>query len=274
MVMLFTEPPALACSVQRCRRLRRLATGFDVPFGLARRSSLVGQAVPHVTYGLHHRLQAYRGQTCTQSLDVCVDRSLVNGGVIAPQFAANLGSAVHLLGVCHEEVQEAKFCRPHLDSGFTPTHGNFDLQPCGAECEGSQTDGFVRELRGPPPQHGLHTGDKFTWRKRFCHVVICTRFRGKKPRQIQTLCLRARGAVARGFTLIELLIVVALFGIMIVLAAPAMQEAILDMRIRSNASEIQMDLMLAKSEAAKRKGCWRAVSPRCGMPSRGGLNRA
>ena len=79
-----------------------------------------------------------------------------------------------------------------------------------------------------------------------------TRFRGKKPRQIQTLCLRARGAVARGFTLIELLIVVALFGIMIVLAAPAMQEAILDMRIRSNASEIQMDLMLAKSEAAKR----------------------
>lgn len=55
-----------------------------------------------------------------------------------------------------------------------------------------------------------------------------------------------------GFTLIELIITLTIAGILIALAAPAMQTFILDQRLTTQANDFIADLNLARSEAVRR----------------------
>lgn len=56
----------------------------------------------------------------------------------------------------------------------------------------------------------------------------------------------------RGFSLIELLIVMAIAGVLAVVAAPSMTEMIAGVRLRSAASDMLASLLYARSEAIKR----------------------
>lgn len=55
-----------------------------------------------------------------------------------------------------------------------------------------------------------------------------------------------------GFTLIELIVTLTIAGILIALAAPAMQTFIQDQRLTNQANEFIADLNIARSEAIKR----------------------
>lgn len=57
-----------------------------------------------------------------------------------------------------------------------------------------------------------------------------------------------------GFTLVELIITLTIAGILIALAAPAMQTFIQDQRLTNQANEFIADLNIARSEAVKRGG--------------------
>lgn len=57
---------------------------------------------------------------------------------------------------------------------------------------------------------------------------------------------------AIGFTLIELIVTLTIAGILIALAAPAMQTFIQDQRLTNQANEFIADLNIARSEAIKR----------------------
>lgn len=56
-----------------------------------------------------------------------------------------------------------------------------------------------------------------------------------------------------GLTLVELLLVVAVFGIVIALAAPSFKNMILMQRLRGATAELVTDLQFARSEAAARR---------------------
>lgn len=56
----------------------------------------------------------------------------------------------------------------------------------------------------------------------------------------------------KGFTLAELLIVVAITGILAALAAPAFSDLIKSQKVKSMATDINVSLMRARSEAVKR----------------------
>lgn len=59
-------------------------------------------------------------------------------------------------------------------------------------------------------------------------------------------------AVQRGFTVIELMIIVAIAGVLSVVAIPYMQDLISNQRVRAAVTEMQLSLLLARSEAIKR----------------------
>lgn len=54
-----------------------------------------------------------------------------------------------------------------------------------------------------------------------------------------------------GFTIVELLIALAIVGILLAVAAPAMRDAIMNNRISGQASDFIADVALARSETAK-----------------------
>lgn len=58
----------------------------------------------------------------------------------------------------------------------------------------------------------------------------------------------------RAFTMIELMVAVALAAVMTSMASPWIRSTIQNSRIKTVASDIHLDLMLARSEAAKRNG--------------------
>lgn len=55
-----------------------------------------------------------------------------------------------------------------------------------------------------------------------------------------------------GFTLVELIVVMAILGIVITLAVPAMQELSLTQRVKQAAAALHSSLVFARSEAVKR----------------------
>jgi type IV fimbrial biogenesis protein FimT len=55
-----------------------------------------------------------------------------------------------------------------------------------------------------------------------------------------------------GFTIIELMLTIAVLGIIVTLAVPSFNNFILKTRVNSASTEIQMSLLLARSEAVKR----------------------
>jgi len=60
--------------------------------------------------------------------------------------------------------------------------------------------------------------------------------------------------VARGFSLVELMVVVAIIGLLLLVAFPAYTEWIQSSRIRTAAETIQSGLQLARAEAVRRNG--------------------
>jgi type IV fimbrial biogenesis protein FimT len=64
--------------------------------------------------------------------------------------------------------------------------------------------------------------------------------------------LPARRLPPRGLTLIELMIALALIAILLALAAPSLQEAMMSIRITGHTNDLMGDLAVARSEAVKR----------------------
>jgi type IV fimbrial biogenesis protein FimT len=55
-----------------------------------------------------------------------------------------------------------------------------------------------------------------------------------------------------GFTIIELMMTLAILGVILMIAAPSFNDLALKSRVSSAATEIQLSLLLARSEAVKR----------------------
>lgn len=64
----------------------------------------------------------------------------------------------------------------------------------------------------------------------------------------------ARKGATRGFSLVELMVVIAIIGLLLLVAFPAYMEWIQNSRIRTAAETIQNGLQLARVEAVRRNG--------------------
>lgn len=81
---------------------------------------------------------------------------------------------------------------------------------------------------------------------------VCLNIPLVKPLVCQTIPFVRLYKYGNGFTLIELIITLTIAGILIAIAAPAMQTFILDQRLTTQANEFIADLNIARSEAIHR----------------------
>ena len=65
--------------------------------------------------------------------------------------------------------------------------------------------------------------------------------------------LRSPGALA-GFTLVELLTVIVVLAVIAAIAMPSLEQALVNQRLRAAGTDLMSSLMLARSEAIKRRG--------------------
>ena len=68
---------------------------------------------------------------------------------------------------------------------------------------------------------------------------------------LEVTAMRARGV--RGFTLIELLVVITIAGVMLAIGIPSFREFIASQRVKSASYELATSLLMARSEAIKRR---------------------
>ncbi|TAM46091.1 MAG: prepilin-type N-terminal cleavage/methylation domain-containing protein [Gammaproteobacteria bacterium] len=81
---------------------------------------------------------------------------------------------------------------------------------------------------------------------------VCRNAPSVKPSVCRIYPFVERYKFGNGFTLIELIITLTIAGILIALAAPAMQTFIANQRLTTQANELIADINLARSEAIKR----------------------
>jgi type IV fimbrial biogenesis protein FimT len=73
-----------------------------------------------------------------------------------------------------------------------------------------------------------------------------------QPRPINLKRYSPNRALAGGFTMIEAMVTALVLGALVTLAIPSFNNFVLKNRVNSAATEIQMSLLLARSEAVKR----------------------
>ena len=71
---------------------------------------------------------------------------------------------------------------------------------------------------------------------------------------VTTMCSRARALVQHGFTLIELMVTIAILAILMMVAAPSFNEAMLSNKLAGYANSFVTSALLARSEAIKHNG--------------------
>jgi type IV fimbrial biogenesis protein FimT len=81
-------------------------------------------------------------------------------------------------------------------------------------------------------------------------VISMSSFQPGPTKLIKSPALRRERI--RGFTLIELMMTMAVLGIIVTLAVPSFNNFVLKTRVNGAATEIQMSLLIARSEAVKR----------------------
>mmetsp|Transcript_53282 Transcript_53282/g.124970 ORF Transcript_53282/g.124970 Transcript_53282/m.124970 type:complete len:398 (-) Transcript_53282:451-1644(-) len=135
------------------------------------RVALLGQAVTGATDGLDHARALHALQRFAQALDMNVDRALLDEHMVTPDAVQQLRTAVHTLGVGHQEMQQTELggTQLHLDAvAADPTRARIQQQ-------GADLDRAVQRLGRLAAQHSANAGEQLIGREGLGDVVVGTR---------------------------------------------------------------------------------------------------